>query len=200
MNPHLGRFLARLRRNADRPWFPAALGSLAGIDLFVAFIPTDGILVSSVLVRPSRWILFFFAVSLGSTAGAILLAAGAHHFGEPFVTWLAGDSWKTGGWADLQSFLDAYGFWALAIMAFGPLPQQPAVALCGLAHMPLWQVGGAVLLGRGVKYGIFAALAIHAPKLLRRLWGVRTEVQEMEKAIREEEAEHPPPLRETSGR
>ena len=62
----------------DRPWYVALVGGLAALDLFIMIIPTDGLLVTSVLVRPKRWVSWFLWVSIGSAVGAAALAAIIH--------------------------------------------------------------------------------------------------------------------------
>jgi hypothetical protein len=75
-------------------------------------------------------------------------------------------------------------------MAFGPLPQHPAVAICGLAHMPLHTLFLSVFAGRAAKYLLFAWSAAYAPRWFRRWRGARREAEELEAA-----AQNEPPAR-----
>jgi len=77
-------------------------------------------------------------------------------------------------WSQGIEFLHHYGNLGLGLVALGPLPQQPAVALFGLANVPIISIGIAVWLGRSLKYGFFAWAATHAPRLLGR-WSKRVE-------------------------
>ena len=48
---------------------------LAALDNIVIIIPNDGILISSSMLTPRRWFTLAFSVAIGSTLGAIILAA-----------------------------------------------------------------------------------------------------------------------------
>src|SRR5688500_12126136 len=85
-------FFDRMKRYADRWWYLPVACLLAVVDLFVLFIPTEGLIVTTSMMRPRRWIITAFFITLASTAGAVLLAWLTHRYGDPFVTWVAGDN------------------------------------------------------------------------------------------------------------
>lgn len=178
----ISRAVARLGKFSDRRWYLPLVSFLAAVDLFVAVIPTDGILITSVLLRPKRWISTFVWVALGSAFGAFVLALLVQWYGEPLAHYLIHDAMTSPSWESVETFMDRYGSLALFLMSFGPLPQQPAVTLCALAHMPLAEIVFAVVAGRGLKYGVLAWSATHAPRIFERWKSVRTEVQQIQEA------------------
>lgn len=180
--PRATRMIVRLQRFASRPWYLPMIASLIALDLFVGFIPSDGLVVSSALLKPRRWIATSLWATTGSALGALALGALAGHFGEPLVRAVRPGVLGSSAWLRVAEFLRHYGPMALAAMAFGPLPQQPAVAICGLAHMPLLTVFLTVFLGRGAKYSLFAWSASHAPRLLRRWRATREAAQGIDAA------------------
>jgi membrane protein YqaA with SNARE-associated domain len=152
------QYLSRLQTKAGTAWMVPAFALLAAIDLFVAFIPSDALVITAALVKPRQWLYAALTISLGSALGAGLLAALVYQF-SPDTSSL---SW-------FAEWVKNYGPLALCLFSAGPLPQQPAVALCALAGMPLPHVMAAVFIGRALKYGLFAWSATHAPKLLAHL-------------------------------
>ncbi len=168
MNRRVARLIIRAQRRVDRPWFLPALAGLAFIDLFCAVIPTDGLLISSVLLRPKRWLSMFLWTTTGSGLGAVALSLVVHALGEPLANRLLADAMASPNWIKTTAFLTDHGGWALGAMAFGPLPQQPAVVVCALAQMPLMTIFLAVWIGRGVKYGAFAWAAAYAPDWFKK--------------------------------
>jgi membrane protein YqaA with SNARE-associated domain len=143
--------LDRLKRFADRPWYPALVGFLAGADQFIVIVPIEGLMIPSVLLNPRRWFRTAVWISSGCTLGALHVV-------------------QSKEWAHSMTFIQSKGAWALFLISAGPLPQQPAVALAGLSHMPLAKVGLAVWLGRTLKYCVVGYLASHAPKLMSKLF------------------------------
>ncbi len=84
------KFFERLGRYADRPWYMPLVGLLAFVDLFVMFIPTEALIITTSFVRPKRWWMTALFVTAASSLGALTLAYLGAHYGEPFVTWLLG--------------------------------------------------------------------------------------------------------------
>jgi hypothetical protein len=158
----------RVSRYQKRWWYLPLLAALAAADLFVGFIPTDALVVSAAMLRPRKWLRSAVIIALGSAVGALALAWAIHVVGDPVLTWLFGTPEGPAEWKDTKAFLERYGAPALALMAGGPLPQQPAVALCSLGGMRLDVIALSVLAGRLIKYCVFAYSATHARRFLRK--------------------------------
>ena len=98
------------------------------------------------------------------------LAALSHRYGETFVESILKGSLHGEYWSQASKAITDYGLLGMAAISLSPFPQQPAVALCGLAHLSVPMVGLAVALGRAPKYYAFAYGATHAPRLFGKLW------------------------------
>jgi membrane protein YqaA with SNARE-associated domain len=180
------KFIAHAERFSNRWWYSPLLALLAGIDLFVGFIPTDGVVISSVLLQPKRWIGMFLWASAGSALGALALSLAVHGLGVSVIQPMFHKTLESTTWVSIASFLIDYGAPALALISISPFPQQPAVVLCALAGLPLTPIFLAIFIGRGLKYGLFAWAASHAPKLIEKFKGARREAKEIEKIAQEE--------------
>lgn len=170
------KILRRLQAYADRPWYLPTVALLGGLDLFILIIPTDALLISSVLLRPRSWI----RATLWATSGCALgsLALGALVQWE-VADWLRTQLPETFGhsyWIWTEQFIGNHGAIALAVIAFSPFPQLPGVVIAALGGMSLPTLFLAVWVGRFVKYGIYAYIASHAPKFLMKIPLVRQEL------------------------
>jgi membrane protein YqaA with SNARE-associated domain len=162
----------RIRKYSHRPWYFPFVCVLAFLDLFVMIIPTEGLIVTTSILKPKRWLPTALFVTLSSSLGALALGALGDWQGVPFVAWVLGDDFfQSANWVRMTGWIERWGFWGLWFIALGPLPQQPAILICALAHMPLVEIFGAVFLGRAPKYILFSYLATHSPKLFRKFFG-----------------------------
>lgn len=163
------QLLNGLQSFAGRPWYFPALGFLAALDFYIFIVPTDALLVSSVLLKPKKWVSAFFWVGLGSALGAVSLAAALQ---TGVFTVPESETW---GW--LKEFFTHYGSLALALIALSPLVQFPVVVLAALSGMPLGELFVICLLGRWVKSAVFAYIASRAPELLFKIPFLRKELE-----------------------
>jgi membrane protein YqaA with SNARE-associated domain len=175
----LEQLFDRLQQYADRWWYAPLIGFLAFADLFIIVVPTDGLLVTASMMQPKRWIRNFLCVTVGSSLGAILLAILVREQGLPFLLSLAPNLPEHWMWGWSETFLSNYGAWAVGLISFSPLIQHPAVALAALSTMPIPHIAIAVCIGRFFKYLIFSWIASHSPHLLRKLWGIRGELEKV---------------------
>lgn len=171
--------ISGIQRYIDRPWYPYLVALLVFLDMFLLVIPSDGLLVSAVLLRPRRWVRTFVIVSTGSALGALFLAYLLQWNPEYIMNELFPYLFQNEGWKGMDQFVDDYGAWALGVVALSPFPQIPAVVVAALAGMPLLSIFLACWLGRMAKYALFAWLASHAPRYLMRFKGVRKEIEEL---------------------
>ncbi len=155
------RWLATLR--ASRLYVPAvgvmALGATASMS-----IPVTTLLIIAVLVDTRRWLWSWLAASLGSAIGGVFLVMGFYHLGWAQIYALFPDFAESASWQRVTQWVLDYGVVALAWIAALPLPQTPALVLCGVSKLPLTSVFFAMLLGKLVKYGVVAWLAAHFPR------------------------------------
>ncbi len=156
--------LTRLQRFATRPWYVAAIAGLAALDAFVVFIPVEALMFPAVLTRRSRWLGTTLWISLGSAIGATLFGLFCREYGTPFLHALFPELLGSRSWQDMERTIQAHGGWGLALVSLSFLPQHPAVAFAGLAHLPLRTIFLAVLAGRALKYLVLSWAVIRFPR------------------------------------
>jgi membrane protein YqaA with SNARE-associated domain len=178
LHGHIRSLVIVLEKFVDRWWYPPVVGLLAAVDMFVIIVPTDGILISSSMIAPRRWLSLALCVALGSTLGALLLAALVHRLGLPWILDLFPGVQHSRSWSWTVEFFDAYGLGIVFVVALLPLMQQPAILLAAVAGNSLWALAAVVAGGRLIKYLLMAYLGSHAPRLLNKFWGVKEELAE----------------------
>src|SRR3989338_6423574 len=111
MKAHLQKWFLILQRHAKSWWYTPALGLLAFADLFLIVIPTDGLLISSVMLSPRRWIFSAVVVSLGSSLGAVALAHVLQAHGLPFLLQISPGIDQGSAWQWASHLMDQWGSW-----------------------------------------------------------------------------------------
>ena len=172
-------FILYLQKFMDKWWYSPSIGLLALLDNFILVVPTDGILISSSMLKPKRWVYLSLCVALGSTAGAILLSYLIGTHGLPWILDLFPGINEGRMWAWTEMFFQRYGLFLVFFVAVTPLVQQPAVILATLAHTPLVQLLVIIFTGRLIKYLLMSYLGSHAPRLLSKVWGVQGELEDV---------------------
>lgn len=168
-----------LQHFTDRKWYPPMLGFLALIDYFIIVIPTDGILISSTMLKPKRWVYLAFCVAIGSTIGALLLFYLTQALGLTWILDIYPNINKGQIWILMENFFDQYGLLLVFVIAATPLIQQPVVILAALTQTPLLPFLISILIGRLIKSLIISFIGSHTPHLLSKLWGIKNELNEV---------------------
>lgn len=174
----LKRWIDVVQAHAQAWWYTPAVSLLAALDAFVIVIPTDGLLVGASMAAPRRWVYAALLVTLGSTIGAVVLAAILQIHGLPFLQYLSPGVDQTEAWRWSVTLMADWGGLALFLIALSPIMQQPAVALAALAGMPLLNIFALVFAGRLIKYAFLSWIATHAPGMLTKLWGMQHELED----------------------
>ena len=157
-----------LNRIQDRAFYHPVLALVAGLDLFLLLVPTDWLIVSSVLSKPAGWWKTSLWVALGSALGAFCLGYLVLHHRDWVLAHLHLESSHSKLWQrlDFEHLVEIHGLWALAVLGFSILPLQPGVAVAAVGGMDPFRIFIAIFIGRVCKYLIVAWIASHAPKLL----------------------------------
>lgn len=192
MNDWIRRQVLRMEAYADRPWYPFLIGLLAGLDNLVIVVPTDGILISSILLQPKRWIRMALAITVGSSLGALILAWLVQHHGLPLIETYYPSLLQTKSWVWTEYLFDNYGLLVLFAVAATPVMQHPAIVLTALSGENLVSLFIVVLVGRLLKYAILGFISAKMPAMLGRLWGVRKELEEVGIEAKPNEVPEPP--------
>ena len=172
------RYIKILQKYADRIWYPPLIGMLAAIDNFVIIIPNDGILISSSMLTPRRWFSLALGVAIGSTLGAIILAAFVETQGLEWILEMYPGINETKSWIWTEDFFEKYGMLLVFIVAITPLMQQPVIILASLAETPLFLLAAIIFLGRFIKFLVMAYVGSHAPRFLNKMWGFKGELKD----------------------
>lgn len=163
----------------NKSWYPLLLGFFAFIDNLIIIVPTDGLLVSSILLRARRWLWFSLTVTLGSSLGALLLAYLIEIHGMPWILNYFPDINTGWAWMTTEKFFLEYGLIVVFAVAAAPVFQHPAIVLAALSNIGLVHIFLAVFTGRLIKYLIMGYVSSHAPKMLGKLWGLGEELEEV---------------------
>jgi membrane protein YqaA with SNARE-associated domain len=184
------RTIARLERYATRIWYTPLVALLAAADLFILIVPTDALVISNAALRPKHWIWIAVWSTLGSALGSFALCLAIQGYGAEFLHLIGFAPESSATWQSTAQWVREYQGPALAVFAVGPFPLQPAVVVGSVAGVPPLSVLLWVGLGRAIKFFFFSWAATHAPNLLNRIWGLRTEVELLhaaEQEVREKE-------------
>ncbi|MES2801907.1 MAG: hypothetical protein V4654_05400 [Bdellovibrionota bacterium] len=168
-----------LQHYINHVWYLPMLSLLAFLDNFLVIVPTDGILISSSMLRPQKWFYFSIFVAAGSAIGALGLAYIIDIYGIQIVESLFPNIQTSSAWIRTQEFFSEYGLWLLFAVSATPFTQQPAIILAVLAGVPILQIFLIALLGRWLKFTLMAYVGSHAPHLLKKFWGVQGELKEV---------------------
>ncbi len=142
---------------AARPAAEAWLWLLGAAEAVFFPIPPDVMLAPMCLARPARAWRFAAGCTLASFAGA-LIGYGIGQWGAGWV-----EPWVTAGryaasWEALVAAFAAYGVWYVLVAGFSPIPFKVFTVGAGLLQMPLLPFMAAVLLSRGGRFMLVAAL------------------------------------------
>lgn len=177
---HLRIQIKKLQRHTGKKWFMPLLGFLAALDNIVIVIPTDGLLISSSMLIPKKWFTFALSVTIGSMLGAMALASIVEFQGLPWLVDHYPNLVQTKSWVWSQEFFENYGLLFVFVVGLSPLMQQPAVILAALANTPLYKLALVIFFGRLIKFLLFSYIASHSPKYLKKIWGVKGELDEVD--------------------
>lgn len=135
-------------RHPKAPWF---LGGLSFAESSFFPIPPDVMLAPMCVAQPRRWFRFALITTLTSVAGGVLgylIGAWAMEAATP---WLAQTTW--GAKIDLaKAWFAEWGFWAVLLAGFSPIPYKAFTIAAGSMAMPLLPFVLASILGRGGRF------------------------------------------------
>ena len=135
-------------RHPKAPWF---LGGISFAESSFFPIPPDVMLAPMCVAQPRRWFRFALITTLTSVAGGV--------FGYVIGVWAidAIMPWVTqAGWAPKIELAKAWfvdwGFWAVLLAGFSPIPYKAFTIAAGSMAMPLLPFVLASFIGRGGRF------------------------------------------------
>jgi membrane protein YqaA with SNARE-associated domain len=159
------KWLIQVQSFAGRKWYLALISLLSALDAYLLFVPNEALLIPAVLSQPRLWKRTAFFVTLGSAVGATSFAFFAGYYGEAFIQSVFPGLLNSQSWNRTVHWLQEHGVVGMVFISLGPFPQHPAVAMAGLAHLPLFKLAGSVFLGRILKYGVIAWCVSHSSQI-----------------------------------
>lgn len=174
----LKNWINRLEHFVSRPWYPIMVAVLAGLDLFILIIPTDGLLITAGLAMPRRWWFIAGVVALGSTLGCVALS-GILYSNPEFLDHILNKYANSTSWMKTAEFGTRYGLVAIFLGCASPLALQPFVLLGPVLKIPILRFIIVVFVGRLLKFLFVTWICSHAPHLLKRIWGLKKDLKEV---------------------
>lgn len=141
-------------RHPHAPWYLAGL-SFAEASFFP--IPPDVMLAPMSLAKPERAMRFALLATLASVAGG-LFGYLIGHLALDAVEPLIRDAGYWSGYLRARQWFQEWGFWAVLVAGFSPVPYKVFTIAAGSLAMPLLPFALASVVGRGARFFLVASL------------------------------------------
>jgi membrane protein YqaA with SNARE-associated domain len=148
---------ARAMQWARHRHAPIYLGTMSFAESSFFPVPPDVMLAPMCLAQPERAWRFALITTLTSVAGGLAGYAIGYFAFEAIAPWLQ----TTKYWASYQTavqWFNDYGFWAVFIAGFSPIPYKVFTIAAGALSMALTPFILASLIGRGARFFLVAGL------------------------------------------
>ena len=144
----------RWSRHPRAPWF---LGGLSFAESSFFPIPPDVMLAPMSLANPRRAWWFALITTLASVAGGLFGYLIGYFAFDLIESWLRASRYW-GAYEQAVAWFDAWGFWAIFVAGFSPIPYKVFTIAAGVANMALLPFTLASLVGRGGRFFLVAGL------------------------------------------
>ncbi len=141
-------------RHRRAPWF---LGGLSFAESSFFPIPPDVMLAPMSLANPRRAWWFALLTTLASVAGGLFGYLIGYYAFDAIEPWLRTSAYW-GGYTEAVAWFEAWGFWAIFVAGFSPIPYKVFTIAAGVASMALMPFMLASLIGRGARFFLVAGL------------------------------------------
>ena len=141
-------------RHRHAPWY---LGALSFAESSFFPIPPDVMLAPMSLARPEHAWRLAFLTTVTSVAGGLFGYSIGYFAFDLIEPWLRGSSyWPT--YQQAVVWFGEWGFWAIFIAGFSPIPYKVFTIAAGALSMVLLPFTLASLIGRGARFFLVAGL------------------------------------------
>ena len=159
-------WLLEKSKHPHAPWY---LALISFTESFVSFIPPDPMMIPMIVAHKERaWFLAFLTTATSVIGGAIGYAIGFYLFERLGVPVL-----KAYGLMDklsaFQTFFNNWGFWAIIIKAFTPIPFKLVTITAGALKFNFGLFMAASLLSRGIRFYLEAAIVWKFGKKMNKI-------------------------------
>lgn len=135
---------------------PRYLGGLSFAESSFFPIPPDVMLAPMCLATPARAWWFALLTTVTSVAGGVfgyLIGHFAYELVQPLV-----EGRYAAAYQQSVNWFNAWGFWAILVAGFSPIPYKVFTIAAGVLYMPLLPFILASTIGRGARFFLVAAL------------------------------------------
>ncbi len=147
----------RVMRWSRHPHAPRYLAALSFSESSFFPIPPDVMLAPMVLARPDRaWNLALLTTAASVVGGLLGYCIGLFFF--DLVEPLLHDAGYYPKYLQAKQWFDQWGFWAVFLAGFSPIPYKVFTITAGVISMALLPFLIASLVGRGTRFFLVAAL------------------------------------------
>lgn len=156
----------RWSRAPRAPWYLAGL-SFAESSFFP--VPPDVMLAPMSLAQPKRAWNFALITTVASVLGGVFGYAIGYFAMDAIEPWLR-DSHYWDGYLKARAWFDDWGFWAVFVAGFSPIPYKVFTIAAGSMSMAMGPFVLASIIGRGARFYLVAGLlAWGGPRMERAL-------------------------------
>ncbi len=142
-------------RHPHAPWY---LGGLSFAESSFFPVPPDVMLAPMALARPDRAWRLAFITTLASVLGGLFgYAIGLFAF-DLVQPWLEARPHYWQAYQQAVAWFREYGFWAVFVAGFSPIPYKVFTIAAGVLSMSLLPFALASLIGRGARFYLVAGL------------------------------------------
>lgn len=141
-------------RHPRAPWL---LGGLSFAESSFFPIPPDVMLAPMSLASPRRAYHFALLTTLASVAGGLFGYLIGYFAFDAIELWLRGTHYW-GAYEQAVIWFKEWGFWAIFIAGFSPIPYKVFTIAAGVASMALLPFTLASIVGRGARFFLVAGL------------------------------------------
>jgi membrane protein YqaA with SNARE-associated domain len=159
----VGKLRKLVNSRAGGPPYLAFVALVAFLFTVSLSVPFGSVLAVAVLLAPKRWRALTVWSSVGSSLGAVAVYLAVHHLGWQQFLSAYPDVAASKGWQAAARWVSRYGAYALFVFAALPVPQSPALIFASMVRLPVPEVWLAILAGKLLKYGVYAALVARYP-------------------------------------
>lgn len=141
-------------RHPRAPWY---LGGLSFAESSFFPVPPDVMLAPMCLANPSRAWRFALLTTLASVVGGLFGYAIGYFAIDALLPWLQ-DSRYWSAYQTSVEWFGRWGFWAVFIAGFSPIPYKVFTIAAGALSMAIAPFAIASLIGRGARFFLVAGL------------------------------------------
>ena len=141
-------------RHRHAPWY---LGGMSFIESSFFPVPPDVMLAPMCLAQPHRAWHLALLTTLASVAGGLFGYAIGYFAIDALLPWLQ-ESRYWPAYQTAVAWFEQWGFWAVFIAGFSPIPYKVFTIAAGALSMTLLPFTLASLIGRGARFFLVAAL------------------------------------------